>query len=139
MRWSRTTWSRTLLTWEPPPPRELKFYFDERATTAAVLQNSNAEILGSWVNHFNSNKPFLAEVEAAIQIIQLANELNLKQVSLEGDAYNVIMTLHDLPQFVKWRPKQKIDIYMRLLASKRFWFLIYSPRIYNACTHTITK
>lgn len=85
-----------------------------------VLWNSNEEILEVWVNHFNSDDPFLDEVETAIQAIQLANELNLEWISMEGYAYNVIKDLDGLPQFVEWRAKQKIDIGKRLLASKRF-------------------
>lgn len=57
--------------WKPPIAGELKLNFDVafkngKTTTEIILRNSAGEIKGVWVNHFNNENSFCAEVEAAI-------------------------------------------------------------------------
>lgn len=60
-----------------PPDGEVKFNFDAAfkngiTTTGYVLRNASDVIVGAWVNHFQSENPFCAEIEAAIQALKLA-------------------------------------------------------------------
>lgn len=71
-------------------------FVDGNTFTGVLLRNDRGLILGAWVNHFESDNPFCAETEAALQALHIANELQLEAVTIEGDAFCVIMALNGL-------------------------------------------
>lgn len=133
-----------LESWQPPPDGELKFNFDVAfkdgvTTTGCILRNSNGTIVGAWVNRFKSDNPFFAEIEAAIQALKLANELNLERVSFEGDASNFVLALKGFHEFENWQAFSLHEVGCNLLNCHLFWSISFAPRCCNTMAHILAK
>lgn len=130
--------------WVAPLPGELKVNFDAsfkdgNASAGVVLRNSHGSIVGAWTNLFSSSNPFCAEAEVAAQAFNIAKELQLERVTIEGDAQNVILAIHGLQQFGDWRAAQVVARCRKLLQSHYLWFLNSVPRSCNDCAHSLAN
>lgn len=67
-------------------------FVNECTSMGVVLRNNVGVILRAWTNHFQNELSFCAETEAALQVLKLAQSMNLDRVTIQGDALNVIMT-----------------------------------------------
>lgn len=96
-------------------------------TTGVILHNSVGFIIGALVNCFVTDNPFCVEAEAAIQAHNEAVDYPIKVVTLEGDAFNEVMALNGLKDFVDWKGRAKIVLGRHLLHFHYCWQLNFSP------------
>lgn len=97
-RKSRQCGGAPLEFWSAPPLGKYKInsdasLFDNSATAAIVLRNNHGIVLGAWINYFFSSNSFCSEIEAAIQALEVAEDMKLSKVWTEGDALQVVLSL----------------------------------------------
>lgn len=63
--------------------------FVNECTSMGVVLRNNVSVMPKY---FQNELSFCAETEAAVQVLKLAQSMNLDRVTIEGDALNVIMT-----------------------------------------------
>lgn len=76
------------------------------------------------------------ESKSTTQALNIATKLKLDKVTFEGDAQNVILTLHGLSQFGDWEARKIVEDCQKILTPRLFWFLNSVSRRCNATTHT---
>lgn len=104
-----------------------------------VLRDSQGCIKWAWVNRFESENTFCAEVEATTQALNIATNLNLQEITIEGDVFNVIIALHGLNEYVDWRASSLITVGRRQLNRNCLWKISYALRECNESAYYLAK
>lgn len=130
--------------WKPPWKGELKFNcdisFDDLEVYAGiVLRNHNGVIKGAWTYHFYSPNVQNAEMEAMVQALILADELQLGKIIVEGNSLRSITALRGLDDQTGWRSKQFLEKGQKLLRNHPLWSICFADRLCNYSAHYLAK
>lgn len=79
--------------------------------------------------------PIAHRQKPVLQALKISTELRLEKVIFEGDANNVLLAIKGVHEFEDWRATQLLTQCKQLLFCKSFWFLSFTPRVYNYVAH----
>lgn len=130
--------------WNPPPSGFMKINFDatfenSNAFLGVVLRNSNGSIIKAWTGYSNAPSPYVAEAEASLQTLRMADEMQISNLILEGDALNVIRSIKGDNTCIEWQGKQSIISCRKLLSDHCFWAMYHVYRERNWAAHNLAK
>lgn len=61
-----------------------------------------------WVNHFSFKNSFCPKAKAAIQAFKMTKNLDLKRVTFEENAQNMILAVQEMGKCEDWRVRKRI-------------------------------
>ncbi|KAA3486789.1 reverse transcriptase [Gossypium australe] len=132
--------------WRHPPGQEIKINFDgafdERSKSSAsgvVVRNSSGRVLISRTTiHRGITSAFAAEAVACCQATQIALDMNIENIIIEGDSLSVIKKCKNINQDKSLIGPFIHDIHRLKLRGRRFEFE-YIPRSANNLAHILAK
>lgn len=77
--------------------------------TDIILRNHDGVIEGAWTCHFYSPNAFCAEMEAIVQALELAEELDFHKICFESDAMGFVLALNGISEQEDWRATRNME------------------------------
>ena len=110
-----------------------------KAGFGVIIRNNEGlpmvSLMGSKTNVID---PYAAEVFAAIQGLQLAHDIGIKKVIIEGDSASTIKALHGSEDYCSWLGNEILEA-RRLLQRLEEWDLSMIRREANVVAHMLAR